>query len=137
MCNPGAPLIASADLAIIAATGPEILSGSTRLKAGTATKMILNMISTGVMVKLGKTYGNLMVDVQALNSKLRTRAVRLVMTICGVSPETAHEALKACSWRVKTACVHLIKHLSPEDALNLLEKHNGFLRNALDDEGAL
>jgi len=137
VCNPNAPLIASADLAITAATGPEILSGSTRLKAGTATKMILNMISTGIMVKLGKTFGNLMVDLQALNSKLRTRAVRLVMTICAVDPETAHEALEACSWRVKTACVHLIKHLSPGDALNLLEKHHGFLRETLDDEGAL
>ena len=135
VCNPNAPLIASADLAIIAATGPEILSGSTRLKAGTATKMILNMISTGVMVKLGKTYGNLMVDLQTLNSKLRTRAVRLVMTICAVGPETAHEALEACSWRVKTACVHLIKHLSPGDAMNLLEKHYGYLREALNDEG--
>lgn len=137
VCSPRAPLISAADLSIAAATGPEIVSGSTRLKAGTATKMILNMISTGVMVKLGKTCGNLMVDLQALNSKLRTRAVRLVMTICAVDPETAHEALEACSWRVKTACVHLIKHLSPGDAMNLLEKHHGFLREALDDEGTL
>ncbi len=137
VCNPDAPLIASADIAIIAATGPEIISGSTRLKAGTATKMILNMISTGVMIKLGKTYGNLMVDLQALNSKLRTRAVRLVMTICTVDPETAQDALEICSYRVKTTCVHLLKHLSPQDSLNLLEKHNGFLRKALDDEDAL
>jgi len=137
VCNPDAPLIANADIAIIAATGAEIISGSTRLKAGTATKMILNMISTAVMVKLGKTYGNLMVDLQALNSKLRTRAVRLVMTICTVDAETAQDALEACSWRVKTTCVHLLKHLSLQDSLNLLEKHNGFLRKALDDEGAL
>lgn len=137
VCNPDAPLIGNADSAIVAVTGPEIISGSTRLKAGTATKMILNMISTGVMVKLGKTYGNLMVDLQALNSKLRKRAVRLVITICKTDPQTAQQALEACSWRVKTACVHLLKHLSPQESLNLLEKHNGFLHEALDDEDIL
>jgi len=135
VCNPYAPLITIADLSIVAATGAEVLSGSTRLKAGTATKLILNMISTGVMVKLGKTYGNLMVDLQASNHKLRNRAVRLVMTICNVESKTAHEALIACSWRVKTACVYLVRHCSPQEAEQFLAHSGGYLRRALEDSG--
>ncbi len=105
-CSPPAPeVVASVDVAILPITGPEVVTGSTRLKAGTATKMVLNTITTGAMVRLGKAYGNLMVDLQATNDKLRDRAERLVITIGGVTRDEARRLLAAADGRVKVAIV--------------------------------
>ncbi|MEU8875977.1 N-acetylmuramic acid 6-phosphate etherase [Streptomyces javensis] len=102
-CNAGAPLSAAVDLPLEVVVGEETVRGSTRLRAGTATKMVLNMLSTLVMVRLGKTYGSLMVDVQATNDKLRRRAVRIVTTASGADERTARRVLKAADWHAKTA----------------------------------
>jgi N-acetylmuramic acid 6-phosphate etherase len=105
-CTPLAPaLLANIDEAIIAIVGPEVVTGSTRLKAGTATKMVLNMITTGAMIRIGKTYGNLMVDLKATNEKLKDRSERIVAEVCGVSREDARALLAAADRRVKTAIV--------------------------------
>lgn len=104
-CNHGAKMSGEADIAIEASTGPEILSGSTRLKAGTATKMVLNMLSTGVMVQLGKVYQNLMVDVRATNAKLKDRVIRIVMTATGLDRKRARALLLRCDDEPKTAIV--------------------------------
>jgi N-acetylmuramic acid 6-phosphate etherase len=104
-CTPQAELSAAVDLAIEVLTGPEVLTGSTRLKAGTATKLVLNMISTGVMVKLGYVYGNLMVNVQPTNGKLVDRAERIVMEAVGVEREQARALLDGAGWTVRTAIV--------------------------------
>src|SRR3984893_16059530 len=102
-CNPARENELNVDLAIDLATGPEILTGSTRLKAGTATKLALNMISTGAMVALGKVRGNLMIDLQILSTKLRDRAVRLVSEIAGCDYETAQKQLETSDWNLRTA----------------------------------
>lgn len=129
--NPAA-LSQHAHISILAVTGPEVLTGSTRLKAGTAQKMILNMLSTGVMVRLGKTYGNLMVDVQASNQKLRRRAVRLVMQISAVDEDEALKLLTACDWQVKTAAAaHYLKS-GPQQARAALEQAGGVLRKVIE-----
>jgi len=120
-----------ADVTIELLVGPEVVVGSTRMKAGTVTKMVLNMITTASMVQLGKTYGNLMVDVQPKSAKLRDRAKRIVMHIAEVSEEKANELLQESSWDVKASIVMEKNKLSLEDAKELLEKHNGFLREAL------
>ncbi len=104
-CTPQAELSAAVDLAIEVLPGPEVLTGSTRLKAGTATKLVLNMISTGVMVKLGYVYGNLMVNVQPTNGKLVDRAERIVMEAVGVEREAARALLEGAGWTVRTAIV--------------------------------
>ncbi|MET9660000.1 N-acetylmuramic acid 6-phosphate etherase [Streptomyces sp. NPDC006510] len=102
-CNADAPLSGVVEHPLEVVIGQEIVRGSTRLRAGTATKMVLNMISTLAMVRLGKTYGSLMVDVQATNEKLRHRAVRIVVTATGTDEDTAHQALAEAGWRAKTA----------------------------------
>src|SRR5690606_3786858 len=104
-CNRGSPVSTEATIAISVVVGPEVLSGSTRMKAGTATKMVLNMLSTGAMVKLGKTYGNLMVDLQATNAKLTARAKKIVQQVTGLSLEAAGELMASCGGDVKTAIV--------------------------------
>ena len=105
-CSPPPPEVAETlDVLILPITGPEVVTGSTRLKAGTATKMVLNMLTTGAMIRLGKTYGNLMVDLQATNAKLRDRAERLLMVTCGLGRDAAREALDAADGRVKVAIV--------------------------------
>ncbi len=105
-CSPPPPeTLAAADIAIVPVTGPEAVTGSTRLKAGTATKMVLNMITTGAMLRIGKGYGNLMVDLQATNDKLRDRSERMVAEICGLDREGARAALAAAGGAVKTAVV--------------------------------
>lgn len=129
-----AEMEAAADLTIAALTGPEALAGSTRLKAGTAQKMILNLLSTGAMVRLGKTYGNLMVDVQATNAKLRDRATRIVMAAAGVEREAAQVALERAGWRAKTAIVMLRLQVSPEEAEARLAEAGGFVRRAVGEE---
>ena len=100
---PPTELVSALDVAIVPITGPEVVTGSTRLKAGTATKMVLNMITTGAMVRLGKTYGNLMVDLQATNDKLRDRAERLVITVCELSRDDARTLLASAQGQVKVA----------------------------------
>jgi len=130
-CNHPAPVHEAADIAIAPVVGPEIITGSTRLKAGTAQKMVLNMLSTGVMVRLGKTYGNLMVDVQATNVKLRARARRIVAQACDISEEQAGELLTACNGEVKTAMVVRLNGISPEEARRQLREAGGGVRRAL------
>ncbi len=111
--------------------GPEIITGSTRLKAGTATKLVLNMLTTTAMIKLGKVYNNLMVDVNASNTKLFARSMRIVQAVTGVDAATAEAALTQADGRAKLAIVMLAKGLNRTDANALLEKHSGFLRHIL------
>ena len=112
--------------------GPEIIAGSTRLKAGTATKLVLNMLTTVSMIKLGKVYDNLMVDVHASNTKLVARSIRIVQAVTGVDTAVAEKALAEAGGHAKLAIVMLTKGLNPTDANALLEKHSGFLRQILD-----
>ncbi len=131
-CNSQATAIEIADYAIITEVGAEILAGSSRLKAGTAQKMVLNMLSTTTMVKLGKTYGNLMVDVKPSNAKLKQRAVNLVCEIAHVSPEESIEALERCQYQVKPAVLLVLNLASTlKDAQHLLEDYQGQLRRCL------
>ncbi|MEQ8207362.1 MAG: N-acetylmuramic acid 6-phosphate etherase [Woeseia sp.] len=132
-CNAGSPVVAEADIGIAVTVGPEVLSGSTRLKAGTATKMVLNMLTTGAMVKLGKTYGNLMVDLQASNQKLIERSVRIVQQLTDLSDSDARELLKACDGELKTAIVCQRLGITPESARARLAKTGGRLRAALEE----
>jgi N-acetylmuramic acid 6-phosphate etherase len=121
-----------ADITMAAITGPEALTGSTRLKAGTAQKLILNLLTTATMVRLGKVYGNLMVDVRATNVKLRDRAVRIVMAAAAADPVKAEIALAACDWRPKTAIVMLRLQVSAAEAERRLAAANGWVRTAID-----
>jgi N-acetylmuramic acid 6-phosphate etherase len=130
-CNRPSPMEDVADLMIVPLVGPEVIAGSTRLKAGTAQKMVLNMLSTGVMIRLGKTFGNLMVDVQATNAKLRDRARRIVETACHLSSDEADTLLARCNGEVKTAIVSALARVSPEDARRLLREANGSVRVAI------
>jgi N-acetylmuramic acid 6-phosphate etherase len=131
-CNKDALLSSRADVSIIPVVGPEVLSGSTRMKAGTATKMVLNMLSTGAMVQMGKTYGNLMVDMNATNVKLMERAKRIVSTLTGLAADAAATLLDRCNGEVKTAIVSHRLGLSPEDARAALQTARGHLRRALE-----
>ena len=112
--------------------GPEIITGSTRLKAGTATKLVLNMLTTISMIKLGKVYNNLMVDVHASNTKLVERSIRIVQAVTGVDAAAAEKTLAQAGGRAKLAIVMLAKGLNLKDANTLLEEHKGFLRHILD-----
>jgi len=111
--------------------GPEVVMGSTRMKAGTATKMVLNMLTTASMIRLGKTYGNLMVDVQPTSEKLKNRAKRIVMQISGISRQRAEHLLNKSNWNVKVAVIMGSKGLSFTEAKKRLVNCNGFLREAL------
>jgi len=132
-CNPDSPLGAAAELALEVELGPEFLAGSTRLKAGTAQKLVLNMISTIVMVRLGKTYRNLMVDFQASNAKLRARSERTVMLATDAPAETAQAALQAAQGSVKTAILMILAGVDAAQADELLSRHHGRLQPALLD----
>ncbi len=120
-----------ADLVIAPLVGPEVIAGSTRLKAGTAQKMALNTISTGVMIRLGKTFGNLMVDVQPTNAKLRDRARHIVEIACGLSTSDAEALLARCNGEVKTALVSALARVTPAEARQRLQQANGFVRAAI------
>src|SRR6185437_7157513 len=120
-----------ADVCIAVDTGPEPIAGSTRLKAGTAQKLVLNAFSTTLMVRLGKVYGNLMVDVRATNAKLRRRAARLVSEAAKVSPEDAEAALTNTDGDVKAAIAALRLGVTPEEAARRLQAANGRLRQVL------
>jgi N-acetylmuramic acid 6-phosphate etherase len=132
-CNADSSVGREADVAITPIVGPELISGSTRLKAGTATKMVLNMLSTGAMVRIGKTYGNLMVDLRATNSKLRDRSRRIVETLVGVNENAATELLARCDGQLKTAIVVGRTGCTPDDARSRLEQAGGQVRGAIGD----
>jgi N-acetylmuramic acid 6-phosphate etherase len=121
------------DHAIEVLVGPEIISGSTRLKAGTAQKLVLNMFSTISMIRAGKTYGNLMIDVRPTNLKLRERATRIVETISGADRAAALAALQATGFELKPAIVMLRRSVTPDAANELLARHDGQLRAVLDE----
>lgn len=131
-CNEGTAIDLHSDLVIAPLVGPEVLSGSTRLKAGTATKMVLNMLTTGAMVLMGKTYSNLMVDLRASNSKLMERAKGIVEELTGCSYSEATELLHRCDGEVKTAIISHILDCTPEQARARLESAGGHLRRALE-----
>lgn len=120
-----------ADIGIAPMPGPEVVMGSTRMKSGTAQKMVLNMLSTGAMIKMGKVYGNLMVDVKPSNQKLVDRCATIVQTATGASREEAKKTLEQCEYRPKTAIVMIEKGVSAEEALRLLEQAKGRVADAL------
>lgn len=130
-CNPDSPIAHEAEIAISPVVGPEALTGSTRLKSGTAQKLVLNMISTGAMVKIGKVYQNLMVDMQATNIKLVDRARRMVCEATGCQPGQADAALKQVQHEVKTAILMILADIPAPEAKQRLLQHHGFLRAAL------
>jgi len=130
-CNRDTGVSAGAEISIAVVVGPEVLSGSTRMKAGTATKMVLNMLTTGAMVRLGKTYGNLMVDLQATNKKLEDRSIRIVILLTDLSPASAGELLASCNGELKTAIVSSRLAVSPDEARERIDAANGVLRVAL------
>lgn len=130
-CNPQSEMAALADIAITPAVGPEVVTGSTRLKAGTAQKLVLNMITTGAMIRSGKVYSNLMVDVEATNAKLIERQISIVMDATECDRTTAQMALQQCNRHCKTAIVMVLSGLDAAQAKALLEKNNGFIRLAL------
>jgi len=126
-------VLKTVDVAILPIVGPEVVTGSTRLKAGSATKLVLNMITTGAMIRLGKTYGNLMVDLRATNNKLKDRSIRIVVEVCGVSREEAQSLLEAADKSVKTAIVMKKLGVDRQGALAALEKAGGVIRRAIPD----
>lgn len=130
-CNPDSPIAQEAQVAISPVVGPEALTGSTRMKSGTAQKLVLNMLSTGAMVKLGKVYQNLMVDVKATNVKLVDRACRIVVEATGASRLEAENALSQTEFEVKPAILMILKGVSAAQARLDLQQHNGYLRAAL------
>jgi N-acetylmuramic acid 6-phosphate etherase len=136
-CNQGAEIGGHADLSITPLVGPEVLSGSTRLKAGTATKMVLNMLTTGAMVRMGKTYSNLMVDLRATNSKLVERATRIVAAATSCALDEAGDLLIRCDGEVKTAIVSHNTDVSPDTARARLKSVDGYLRQALELKGKI
>ena len=132
-CNHGIPLEEAVHIMIAPVVGPEVITGSTRLKAGTAQKMVLNMLSTGSMILLGKTFGNLMVDVQATNLKLHLRALKVVESVTGLERERCEELLQRCAGEVKTAILVGKTNLTPEQAREQLAAHGDILRATLDE----
>ncbi len=122
----------SVDIAIVPRVGPEVVAGSTRMKAGTAQKLVLNMISTATMIRLGKVYSNLMVDLKPTNTKLRARARRMIQIVAGVSAEDAARALKEADDEVKVALVMLLGHTDAHQARERLRQAQGVVRRAIE-----
>lgn len=131
-CNPDSQISKFADLAIEMNLGPEVITGSTRLKAGTAQKLVLNMLSTASMIGIGKTYQNLMVDVKPSNEKLVERSKRMIMEATGCDYECASSTFIECHQQVKVAIVKILLNCSVEDATLKLNQTNGFVKKALD-----
>lgn len=129
--NPEAKLKAFCDIFINPVVGEEAVTGSSRMKSGTAQKMILNMLSTGAMIRIGKTYENYMIDVRMTNEKLAERGRRIVSEIAGISPAEAQKYIEAGGNKVKTACVMAVRNVSREEAEELLEANGGILRKVL------
>ena len=132
VCNELTAMTGIVDVLIQPIVGPEVISGSTRLKAGTATKLVLNMITTGAMVLVGKTFGNLMVDLRASNGKLRDRTERIVVELTGLEPIEAQQLLERCDGELKTAIVCELGGVEPSTARERLETCDGRLRETLD-----
>lgn len=130
-CNPDSPMMHCAAIGICAVVGAECITGSTRMKSGTAQKLILNMLSTASMIRLGKTYENLMVDVNATNQKLKARATRIVMQATDCSEQEADAALQAANNRAKLAILMILTGQSSSEAETLLAENGGFLRRAV------
>ncbi|MFS3859539.1 N-acetylmuramic acid 6-phosphate etherase [Proteus mirabilis] len=130
-CNPDSPIAQRADIAITPIVGPEVVTGSSRMKAGTAQKLVLNMITTGAMIKMGKVFGNLMVDVEATNAKLIERQIRIVMQATECERATAEHALSQCQRHCKTAILMILAGVDAQQATQLLAQNKGFIRQAL------
>jgi N-acetylmuramic acid 6-phosphate etherase len=130
--NPNSPLASDADIVIAPQTGPEVIMGSSRMKSGTAQKLVLNTISTGVMIRLGHVYSNLMIDMPATNEKLRNRAVRMVELAAGVQRPIAVQAIRDAGGNVKLATIMAKRNITADDARALLETHRGNLREVLE-----
>jgi N-acetylmuramic acid 6-phosphate etherase len=135
-CNPGSPIARMADISIAPVVGPEVLTGSTRLKSGTAQKLVLNMLTTASMIRTGKRYQNLMVDLHISNAKLLARAVRIVMQATDCTPEAAEDALAATGNDVKLAILVTLTGKPVEAARRDLAAAGGFLRRTLDGNAA-
>jgi len=135
-CNPGSAMSLVAAIALTPVVGPEVVTGSSRMKAGTAQKLVLNMLTTGSMIRSGKVYGNLMVDVEATNQKLVQRQVNIVMQATDCDDATASAALTACGGHCKTAILMVLADLAADEAKALLSQHQGFIRQALQAAGA-
>ena len=133
-CNKASAMNEAADISIGVETGPEVITGSSRMKCGTAEKMVLNMLSTGAMIRLGKVYGNLMVDVMPTNEKLVRRAISIVSTAAGVDEELARQTLEQCGFSVKTAIVMLVRGLGVEEAEKRLGESGGVVARALGED---
>ncbi len=133
-CNSRGHIAEEAGHVICAEVGPEVIAGSSRLKAGTAQKMILNMLSTGAMIKIGKTYENFMIDLKAVNEKLKDRAIRIVSQIANVTKSEALAALLKCDWEIKTSVVMIKLKTDAENARLELKKHGGVLRKIINSE---
>lgn len=132
-CNPGSALHVMAEIAISPRVGPEVLTGSTRLKSGTAQKLVLNMLSTASMIRIGKSYGNLMVDVSAANAKLVARACRIVVEATGCEPAEARRLLERTGFEAKPAILMALTGIDEREARRRLANASGFLRTALDE----
>jgi len=133
--NKGTKLEPLCDVCIAPVTGPEVIIGSTRMKAGTAQKLVLNMLTTATMIKLGKVYGNMMVDLKASNKKLEDRAIRIIRSITGEEEETAKKYLEQSNNNTKLAIMSILSGLSIEESGRILDKNNGYLKKALQQVG--
>ncbi len=131
-CTPREEMNLDVDVAICPVVGPEVIMGSTRMKAGTAQKLVLNMLTTTAMIRLGKVYGNMMVDLQMNSRKLEERSKRTVMTVTGVNYETAEKVLIEAKGHVKTALVMILKRVEREEAQRRLKLSDGFVRGAIE-----
>lgn len=132
-CNPECAMAEAADIAILPVVGAEVVTGSSRMKAGTAQKLVLNMLTSGAMIRSGKVFGNLMVDVEATNAKLIQRQTNIVIEATGATKEQAEKALEACERHCKTAILMILADLDAEQANSRLAEHNGFIRSALNN----
>ncbi|MGE1560241.1 N-acetylmuramic acid 6-phosphate etherase [Pantoea septica] len=132
-CNPNSAMAQAAEIALTPVVGPEVVTGSSRMKAGTAQKLVLNMLTTGAMIRSGKVYGNLMVDVEATNQKLVQRQINIVMQATDCDEAGARRALAACDGHCKTAILMLLADIDAEEARARLKRHQGFIRRALQD----
>jgi len=130
-CNHKAAILEEAGHGICVEVGPEVIAGSSRMKAGTAQKMVLNMLTTGAMIKIGKTYENFMIDLMPTNEKLKDRAIRIVSEIAETNASVAFQTLMDCGWKVKTAIIMIKCKLSKDDANEALRKNCGVLRRTL------
>ena len=130
-CNHKAAILEEAGHGICVEVGPEVIAGSSRMNAGSAQKMVLNMLTTGAMIKIGKTYENFMIDLMPTNEKLKDRAIRIVSEIAGVQTSIALETLMDSDWKVKTAIMMLKCKLTKDEANEVLKKNCGVLRRAL------